>query len=97
LQNLGAWAQTEADPTDQKVVTHIQVIVRSFWWGLFVCYEVDGLPQTNNELERFIRQIKTGQRRITRRKKAHNWIVRYGSYAACIDYLESKADLLAHL
>jgi hypothetical protein len=97
LQELDAWAQTEADPTDQKVVTYIQTSVRSFWWGLFVCYEVDGLPRTNNELERFMRQIKTGQRRISGRQKVHDWIVRYGSYAAYIDYLESEADLLARL
>jgi len=97
LQELDAWAQTEADPADQKVVTHIQAIVRSFWWGLFVCYDIDGLPRTNNELERFMRQLKTGQRRITGRKKVHDWIVRYGSYAACIDYSESEADLLARL
>ena len=97
LQDLADQVQSQADPTDQQVVRHIQTIVRSFGWGLFVCYDVDGLPRTNNELERFMRQIKSGQRRISGRKNVHDWIVRYGAYAACIDDLESEPVLLERL
>jgi hypothetical protein len=63
------------DPEDQQVADHINQIFRSFWWGLFTCYDVEGLPRTNNELERFIRQIKTGYRRVSGRKNVHDFEV----------------------
>ena len=49
------------DAEDRLVANHINQTFRSFWWGLFRCYDVPGLPRTNNELERFMRQIKMGQ------------------------------------
>ena len=64
------------DPEDQMVADHINRIFRSFWWGLFACYDVTGLPRTNNELERFIRQIKMGQRRVSGRKNVQDFIIR---------------------
>jgi hypothetical protein len=69
---------------DQRVAEHINQIFRSFWWGLFTCYDVEGLPRTNNELERFIRQIKMGHRRVSGRKNVHDFIIRHGAYAALI-------------
>jgi hypothetical protein len=85
------------DAEDQQVAEHVNQIFRSFWWGLFICYEVEGLPRTNNELERFIRQIKMGQRRVSGRKNVHACIIRYGAYAALIDPAESLDELLARL
>ena len=85
------------DPEDQMVADHINRIFRSFWWGLFACYDVTGLPRTNNELERFIRQIKMGQRRVSGRKNVQDFIIRYGAYAALVDNAESQAELLARL
>jgi len=85
------------DAEDQQVANHIHQIFRSFWWGLFICYDVEGLPRTNNELERFIRQIKMGQRRVSGRKNVHDFIIRYGAYAALIDPAESLDELLARL
>jgi len=64
------------DAEDQQVADHITQIFRSFWWGLFTCYDVEGLPRTNNELERFIRQIKMGHRRVSGRKNVHDFIIR---------------------
>jgi len=85
------------DAEDQQVAEHVNQIFRSFWWGLFICYDVEGLPLTNNELERFIRQIKMGQRRVSGRKNVHDFIIRYGAYAALIDPAESLDELLARL
>ena len=76
---------------------HIHKIFRSFWWGLFTCYDVEGLPRTNNELERFIRQIKMGYRRVSGRKNVHDFVIRYGSYVALIDPAESLDELLARM
>jgi hypothetical protein len=85
------------DPQDQSVANHINRIFRSFWWGLFASYDVAGLPRTNNELERFIRQIKMGQRRLAGRKNVQDFIVRYGAYAALVDQAESLDELLIRL
>lgn len=85
------------DAEDQQVAEHINQIFRSFWWGLFTCYDVEGLPRTNNELERFIRQIKMGHRRVSGRKNVHDFIIRYGAYAALVDPAESLDELLARM
>jgi hypothetical protein len=85
------------DAEDQCVAAHINQICRSFWWGLFTCYDVAGLPRTNNELERFIRQIKMGHRRVSGRKNVHDFIIRYGAYATLVDPAERLDELLARL
>ena len=85
------------DADDQLVADHINQIFRSFWWGLFTCYDVEWLPRPNNELERFIRQIKMGHRRVSGRKNVHDFIIRYGAYAALVDPNESLDELLARM
>lgn len=85
------------DAEDQRVAEHIHQVFRSFWWGLFTCYDVPGLPRTNNELERFIRQIKMGYRRVSGRKNVHDFIIRYGAYAALVDSSENLDVLLTRL
>jgi hypothetical protein len=85
------------DPEDQVVAEHINRIFRSFWWGLFASYDVAGLPRTNNELERCIRQIKMSQRRVSGRKNVQDFIIRYGAYAALVDEAESLDELLVRL
>jgi hypothetical protein len=85
------------DPEDQAVAAHINRIFRSFWWGLFASYDVAGLPRTNNELERCIRQIKMSQRRVSGRKNVQDFIIRYGAYAALVDEAESLDELLLRL
>jgi hypothetical protein len=90
-------AQVEMDEADQGVAADIDKTCRERWWGLFTCYDVDGLPRTNNELERYMRRIKSGQRRIVGRKNVHDFIIRYGRYAACVDYQESVDELLLRL
>lgn len=85
------------DPEDQLVADHIDRIFRSFGWGLFASYDVAGLPRTNNELERYIRQIKMSQRRVSGRKNVQDFIIRYGAYAALVDEAESLDELLLRL
>jgi hypothetical protein len=97
LTDLLVQAAADADEEDQRVSIHVGEIFRNRWWGLFTCYDVEDLPRTNNELERYMRRIKTGHRRITGRKNVHDFIIRHGRYAACVDYKESVDDLLARL
>lgn len=89
---------TEAtDETDQEVAQHIGQTFRNRWWGLFTCYQVAGLPRTNNELEIFMRHLKTNQRRITGRKAVHDFILRYGRCAAFVDGAENREQLQTRL
>jgi hypothetical protein len=85
------------DDFDRQVAAHVAETLRNRWWGLFTCFQVVGLPRTNNELETFLRRLKTNQRRITGRKNVHDFIVRYGQFAAYLDDSESQEALLARL
>jgi hypothetical protein len=87
--------QTHDEPAHAKVVEHLQRSVRHRWWGLFTCFRVSGVPHTNNGHEQFFNALKHRQRRITGRKSVHDFIVRYGPYAAYIDPTESREELLA--
>ena len=52
---------------------HLDKVSRSYWPGLFHCYDVPGLPRTNNELESRFRDTgrrllrTTGQKGLTQR------------------------------
>jgi hypothetical protein len=97
LTELLVKAATDKDEESQRVAAHIDEIFRNRWWGLFTCYDVEDLPRTNNDLERYMRRLKTGHRRITGRKNVHDFIIRYGRHAAYVDYRESVDDLLDRL
>lgn len=86
-----------ACPDEAKVIAAILKAVRHRWWGLFTCYRVSHVPSSNNDLETFFKDMKHHQRRITGRKSVHEFILRYGSFAAFIDYAESFDDLLTRL
>jgi len=96
-QTSASLVEPSNDAFDEQVADHIVQTFRNRWWGLFTCYQVDGLPRTNNELETFLRYLKTGQRRVTGRKKVHSFIVRYGRYVAFLDPQESQTGLLERL
>lgn len=89
--------QSDLTSQEKVVVAHIDQTLRNMWWGLFTCYDVDQLPRTNNELEGYFKRIKSGQRRITGRKKVHEFVIRYGPYVTCIDYAENEQQLLNRL
>jgi hypothetical protein len=84
-------------PADTEVIAGIVKAVRHRWWGLFTCYQITNVPSSNNDLETFFKDMKHHQRRITGRKSVHDFILRYGPFAAFIDYAESFDDLLLRL
>jgi len=84
-------------PDEAKVIASIVKAVHHRWWGLFTCYQVSNVPASNNDLETFFKDMKHHQRRITGRKSVQEFILRYGPFAAFIDYTESLDDLLARL
>src|SRR5437867_3231696 len=60
-------------PTLDAFGRHLDKVSRSYWPGLFHCYDVPGLPRTNNELESRFRDTRrrllrtTGQKGLTQR------------------------------
>jgi hypothetical protein len=60
-------------PTVSAFGRHLDKVSRSYWPGLFHCYDVPGLPRTNNELESRFRETgrrllrTTGQKGLTQR------------------------------
>ncbi len=51
-------------------VGHFIKVTKSYWPGLFRCYETPGLPRTNNDLERCFGSARYHERRATGRKVA---------------------------
>jgi hypothetical protein len=65
--------------TLQGAVEHFLKVTESYWPGLFHCYDVEGLPRTNNDLEQFFGRIRHYERRTTGRKRASPTLVVRGA------------------
>lgn len=63
-----------------KVTTHLRP------W-LVRCYDVPGLPRTDNALEGTIRAVKQRYRRISGRKNWNSYLLRYGRLVAFFEWL----------
>jgi hypothetical protein len=65
--------QPQITPPLQAFGRHLDLVSRSYWPGLFHCYDIPGLPRTNNELESHFRDTRrrllrtTGQQGQTQR------------------------------
>ncbi len=63
----------DVTPTLYEFGLHLDKVSRSYWPGLFHCYDVPGVPRTNNELESRFRDTgrrllrTTGQKGLTQR------------------------------
>jgi hypothetical protein len=51
-------------------IGHFVKVTRSYWPGLFACYDVADLPRTNNDLEQFFGSYRYHERRASGRKVA---------------------------
>ena len=84
---------------ERECLEHFLQTTRTFRPHLILCYEVEGLPRTNNETERYIRSLKTRARRMSGRKNWNNYLLRYGRYIAyydCLAKLDAGEALLEH-
>jgi hypothetical protein len=62
-----------------EAVDHFVKVSRSYWPGLFHCYDTAELPRTNNDLERAFGSHRYHERRSTGRKGASPALVLRGS------------------
>ena len=60
-------------------LTHFLKVTRSYWAGLFHCYDVPDLPRTNNDLEQLFGAHRYHERRATGRTGASPTLVVRGA------------------
>jgi hypothetical protein len=77
---LGAMARYGARAGELSgALKHFRKVTRSYWSGLFHCYDVADLPRTNNDLEQFFGSHRYHERRASGRKVASPGLVVRGS------------------
>ena len=68
---LGTMSRCKAKAGELEAgILHFLKVTKSYWSGLFHCYDVEGLPRTNNDLEHTFGCFRHHQRRCTGRKSA---------------------------
>lgn len=77
-------------PSERQCLEHFVHVSRNMRPQLIQCYDLDQLPRTNNDMEGFIRSIKTRYRRISGRKNWNRYLLRYGRRVA---YYEGQVRL----
>ncbi len=81
-----------ASPTlgeaERRCLEHFLHVTMNMAPRLFQCYDLPGMPRTNNDMEGFIRSVKTRYRRISGRKNWNRYLIRYGARVA---YYEAQA------
>jgi hypothetical protein len=82
-----------------RPVQQLVTVLRRVGAGLYQCYDVPGLPRTDNDLEQFYRRVKALERRITGHKRSDAFVVRVGGFAVYATAASgaSEADLRAQL
>jgi hypothetical protein len=66
----------------RPAVAHFLKVSASYWPGLFHCYDIPGLPRTNNILEHFFGSVRYHHRRASGRIRASAGTVVRGSVRA---------------
>lgn len=87
-RGLSAW--------QEQARKHILGVSERYWSGLFVCYEVGGVPRTNNEMENLFRRTRQGVRRRTGFKNPRRVVQREGAWLV-YEVTESMAELKGRL
>ena len=57
------------DPELAAWAVHVYKVTRSYWRGLFHCYNDATIPRTNNDLEQYFGAARHHERRATGRKR----------------------------
>ena len=68
-----------SEPSVQEGLRHFVKVSRSYWPGLFRCYESADLPRTNNDREHLFGSHRYHERRASGRRRASPGLVVMGS------------------
>jgi hypothetical protein len=72
-------AATTAEPSIVAGLRHFLKVTKSYWPGLFRCYQSPDLPRTNNDLEHAFGSHRYHERRVSGRRRASPGLVVTGS------------------
>ncbi len=86
--------KTDIDPLSEAI-EHFCHITENFAAGLFHCYDVEGLPRTNNELEHCFGVARVHERRATGRRGAIPGVVVRGSVRLLAVVVATREDVQA--
>jgi hypothetical protein len=84
-------------PLELECLSHFLEITGNLRPHLIQCYDLAGLPRTNNDMEGYIRSLKTSYRRVSGRKKWGNYLLRYGRSIAYHTWLSREGFSYAEL
>ena len=71
--------KAKEDPSVAEWAVHFYKVTRSYWRGLFHCYDMPEVPRTNNDLEQYFGRARHHERRATGRKRPASALVVRGS------------------
>lgn len=97
-QRLDQWCATLAQlqatgpltEEQRRCLAHFLQITHNLRAHLVLCYDHPDFPRTNNDMEGYIRSIKTRYRRISGRKNWNSYLLRYGRSVAYYDCLQRE-------
>jgi len=93
LSRLATFVEAEARTEDEQLrLGHLRKVLTHLRPGLVQCYDVEGFPRTNNEMERTIRAVKMHYRRISGRKNWNSYLLRYGRCVAYQEWWQHQPD-----
>lgn len=93
-------AMTQRRVTAESLATgvdHFVKVSRSYWPGLFACYDAADLPRTNNDLEQAFGSHRYHERRASGRKGASPSLVPRGSAKLLAGLATRRQDVTAEL
>ncbi len=67
--------KAKEEPSVAEWAVHFYKVSRSYWRGLFHCYEIPEVPRTNNDLEQFFGKARHHERRATGQKSPTSGLV----------------------
>ena len=71
--------KAKSDESVAEWATTFYKVTRSYWRGLFHCYDMPEVPRTNNDLEQYFGKARHHERRATGHKSATSGLVVRGS------------------
>lgn len=84
-------------PWQEDFRHHLFALSERYWQGLFPCYDIVGLPRTNNDQESLFGQTKRGIRRHTGLRQIRQPLQRQGAWLIYQSHDETAASLHSRL
>ncbi len=93
LSHLSTFVEADERTEDEQLrLGHLLKVLTHLRPGLVQCYDVEGFPRTNNEMERTIRAVKMHYRRMSGRKNWNSYLLRYGRCVAYQEWWKQQPD-----